>query len=120
MTPQQLRARLARQAQAVSRFCRPLLRSIDTRDLALQLRAASASAACNHRAAGRARSRREFVAKLGVAQEEADEAVFWLEHLVGCEAVSASDVSALLTESRELSAILTRSYTTARQNADKL
>ena len=119
MTPHELRARLARHAREVSQFCRPLLRSLETRDAALQLQAASTSAAANHRAAGKARSRREFVAKLGVAQEEADEAVFWLEHLVGSHAVPEASVTPLLAESRELTAILTRSYLTARERSGK-
>jgi hypothetical protein len=49
-----------------------------------------------------------------VAQEEADEAVFWLEFLVGSDAVPVGDVRPLLTEARELRSILVRSYTTAR------
>jgi hypothetical protein len=60
------------------------------------------------------RSRKEFVAKLGVAQEEADEALFWLEQLVGSEEVSAEVVEPLVKEGSELTAILTSSYTTAR------
>jgi len=114
MTPAQLRTRLASCAQRTSAFCRPLLRRIDTRDTALQLKAASSSAAANHRAAGRARSRREFVAKLGIAQEEMDETVFWLEHLVGSGEVESHDAESLLAEARELAAILTASFTTAR------
>jgi four helix bundle protein len=105
-------------AQDTARFCRPLLRQLDTRDTALQLKRAATSAAANHRAAGRARSRREFVAKLGLAQEEADEAVFWIEHLVGSDAVPA-EVGPLLAEGRELLSILTRSYTTARDRVGR-
>ena len=118
MTPGQLRTRLAVYAQDTARFCRPLLRQLDTRDTVLQLKRAATSAAANHRAAGRARSRREFVAKLGLAQEEADEAVFWLEHLVGSDAVPATEVGPLLAEGRELLAILTTSYTTARERTE--
>jgi four helix bundle protein len=87
---------------------------LDTRGAALQLKASSTSAAANHRAARKARSRREFVAKLGVAQEEADEAVFWLEHLTGTGSVPEPDAAPLLQEAREVAAILTRSFTTAR------
>lgn len=100
-------------AQEVARFSRPLLESLDTRDAALQLRSASSSAAANHRSAGKARSRREFVAKLGVAREEADECVYWLEHLIGSDAVRAGDVAVLLQEGKELAAILSASYRTA-------
>lgn len=117
MRPDELRDRLALFAQEVARFSRPLLGSPDTRDAVLQLRSASASAAANHRSAGKARSRREFVAKLGVAREEADEAVFWLEHLIGSEAIPASAVFAILREAKELAAILAASYRTAAARA---
>jgi four helix bundle protein len=113
MTPAELRDRLAVFAQEVARFGRPLLHATDTREAALQLKAASSSAAANHRAAGKARTRREFVAKLGIAREEADEAVFWIEHLVGSDAVSAPAAASILREGKELASILAASYRTA-------
>ena len=72
--------------------------------------------AANYRAACRGRSRREFIAKLGVAVEEADETVFWLELI---ERTGLSPSAALKTvrgEAQELRAILARSHRTARQN----
>jgi four helix bundle protein len=109
-----LLARLAAYARDTAVFCRPLLSTLHTRDAALQLKASSSSAAANHRAARKARSRREFVAKLGIAQEEADEAVFWFEHLAATGSVAESDAAPILQEAREVAAILTRSFTTAR------
>jgi four helix bundle protein len=114
MAPYDLRVRLAAFARDAAVFARPRLARLDTRDAALQLKASSSSAAANHRAARKARSRREFVAKIGVAQEEADEAVFWLEHLVATGSTAEPEAAPLLQEARELAAILTRSYTTAR------
>lgn len=114
MTPDELRNRLAAFAHAVARFCRPLLTRVDARNTLLQLESASSSAAANYRAAGRARSRREFIAKLGLAREEADEAVFWLDHLVESGIIAAEDVSSLRREARELLLILSKSYSTAR------
>ena len=77
------------------------------------LRAGTAVAA-NYRAACRARSKPEFVAKIGVVSEEADESVFWLELMVESGLVKAKLMEALLKEARELSAIFTASYNTAR------
>jgi four helix bundle protein len=114
MTPEELRARLAVFAKAVEGLSRPLLAGIETRDPALQLRRASSSAAANHRAAGRGRSHAEFTSKLGVALEEADEALFWLEHLNDCQLAPADQLTPLLKEGRELVAILTTSTHTAR------
>jgi four helix bundle protein len=79
-----------------------------------QLLRSSSGAAANYRAAGRARSRKEFVAKLGVVNEEADEAVFWLEYIES--ATNGEEHKRLLAEARELRAIFAAAYATARRN----
>ena len=114
MEPQDLRKRLAAFAAAVERFSRPLLHKVETGDAAIQLRRSSTGAASNHRAAGRGRSHAEFTAKLSVALEEADESLFWLEHLVGCGLAPEQQLNKLIPESKELVAILTASVRTAR------
>lgn len=111
MTPQELRRRLAVFARDAEAFSRPLLDSLVTRDTSLQLRRAASGAAANHRAAGRGRSRAEFISKLTTSLEEADEALHWLEYLRDCGLASNP---ALLAEASELVAILTRSVDTAR------
>jgi four helix bundle protein len=70
--------------------------------------------AANYRAACRGRSKAEFVAKLGVVAEEADECVFWLEMLIDCEIIPAAKVQDILKEARELTAIFSASQHTAR------
>jgi len=114
MTPDELRDRLATYAREVTRFARPLLTSLETRDAAGQLMRAAASAAANHRAAGRARSHAEFTSKIGVALEEIDESQFWLEHLHACRLADPAAMRPLLEEVRQLVAILTTSNATAR------
>jgi len=120
MTPQELRARLAVFAIAIERFSRPLLGAIETRDAATQLRRAASSAAANHRAAGRGRSRAEFVSKLGLALEEADETLFWLEYLDESGLAPGKALAPLLREAREVVAILTTSTHTARSRPPSL
>jgi four helix bundle protein len=71
--------------------------------------------AANYRAAGRARSHKEFVSKLGVANEEADEAVFWIEHIESTYLGSGLKIDRLKSEAQELRAIIARSYATARR-----
>jgi four helix bundle protein len=71
----------------------------------------------NYRATSRARSRAEFVAKLAVAVEEADEAVYWLELACRIDAVAPGRVEPLLREAKELRAMLAASSKTARHNA---
>jgi four helix bundle protein len=70
----------------------------------------------NYRAAGRARSRAEFIAKLGIAVEEADESVGWFELVARLEMSKEPELSWLLRESKELRAILGRSQKTAKEN----
>jgi four helix bundle protein len=86
------------------------------RNAADQLSDCAASAAANYRAACRARSRAEFIAKLGTVVEEADEVVYWLEYIAETGLRPHSELSALLDESRQLRAIFAASYGTARHN----
>ena len=77
------------------------------------LRSATGMAA-NYRAAGRSRSKAEFLAKLGVVIEEADETVFWLEMLLDSGLVRAKRLEKLQAEANELLAIFAASRRTAR------
>jgi len=77
------------------------------------LRAGTAVAA-NYRAACRGRSRAEFIAKLGVVVEEADESVFWREVLDESGIVDHAAIKDLLEEARELLSIFAASHKTAR------
>ena len=86
------------------------------RSIADQLQNAATSAAANYRAAARARSRAEFVAKLGIVNEESDEAVYWLELMRDSNVGDRRQVGLLLPEAVELRAIFAASYRTARRN----
>jgi len=79
----------------------------------------SASAAANHRAAGRARSHAEFTSKLGLALEECDESLFWLEHMRDCHIADERPLAPVLNEARSLVAILTTSHKTARRRESR-
>lgn len=79
-----------------------------------QLLRCGTSVGANYRAACRGRSEAEFVAKLGVVIEEADESGFWMELLIEGNLVAEAKVKALLEESSELVAIFTASVRTTR------
>lgn len=79
-----------------------------------QLLRSATGIAANYRAAGRSRSKAEFVAKIGVVVEEADETVFWLEMLAESGIVRPEKLANLLAEATELVAIFTASRKTAR------
>jgi four helix bundle protein len=86
------------------------------RALASQIVRSGTSVAANYRAACRARSTADFIAKMGIVEEEADETLFWLELLEESELVSASKLPAIKQEANELNAITVASIKTARRN----
>jgi four helix bundle protein len=73
-----------------------------------QLIRAATSVGANYRSACRARSRAEFAAKLGVAVEEADESLYWLQLVRDGKLLPENKLSLLLKEADELTAILAR------------
>jgi four helix bundle protein len=84
-----------------------LPRTISGRAIGNQLVRCGTSVGANYRAACRSRSRAEFAAKLGVVAEEADETVYWLELLRDGKLLSDEEVSEILREANELTAIFT-------------
>ena len=101
-------------ALRVLRLYRSLPRTEEARILGSQLLRSSTSIGANYRAACRGRSSAEFVAKLGVVLEEADETVFWLELLQEGTIFPAGKLRDLLQEANELVSIFVSSVRTAR------
>ena len=79
-----------------------------------QLLRAGTSVGANYRAACRARSQADFISKIGVVEEEADETVYWLELLIEAGVFPAANVQELLDEANELTAIFAASGRTAK------
>lgn len=79
-----------------------------------QILRSATSMAANYRAAGRSRSKAEFIAKLGVVVEEADETVFWLELLADSGIVPTDKMRELLSEANQLVLIFSASRSTAK------
>jgi four helix bundle protein len=84
--------------------------------IANQLGRCASSVAANYRAACRARSQAEFIAKIGIVEEEADESVFWIDMLPETNNSTREVIKPHLNEARELTAIFTSSSKTAKQN----
>jgi four helix bundle protein len=80
-----------------------------------QLLRSATGVAANYRAAGRSRSRAEFIAKIGIVVEEADETVFWLEMLGDSGLVRPRKLEKILAEANELLAIFAAARRTARR-----
>ena len=81
-----------------------------------QLIRSGTSVGANYRAVCQGRSRAEFIAKLGIVVEEADECVYWLELIIQGELLPRQSVQALHQEADELTAIFISSLNTARKN----
>ena len=86
------------------------------RALASQIVRSGTSVAANYRAACRARSTADFIAKMGIVEEESDETLFWLELLEESELVSAAKLAAVKQEANDLIAITIASIKTTRRN----
>ena len=115
MTPKELKDRTKRFAVDIIRLCRELPTTIDGNHVGHQLIRCGTSVAANYRASCRARSRAEFIAKLGTVEEEADETLFWIEIAVDSKLVSIERARALLKEADELTAIFVASLKTAKR-----
>ena len=110
-----LRDRTKQFALRILKVCNSLPNSEAARAISRQLLRSATSVAANYRAVGRARFQAEFVAKIGIVVEEADESVFWLELLVDGGIVTKSRLDGLITEANELVSIFVASQKTARR-----
>jgi four helix bundle protein len=115
--PEEFRNRTKAFALRVIRLFRSLPYRTDTQVLGKQLLRCGTSVAANYRAVCRARSKAEFIARIGIVAEEADEAVLWMELLTESGIIKPEKTEALLKEAKELAAILTASQQTARKSA---
>jgi len=87
------------------------------RAVANQLVRSGTSVGANYRAACRARSRAEFIARIGTVEEEADETAFWLELIIDGKLLPEPRIRSLLDEANEIIAIMASSYISAARNA---
>lgn len=119
MDASELRDRTKRFAVAVIRFAKTNIPKDPINDeIASQLTDAAGSVAANYRAVCRARSRADFINKLGIAIEEVDESALWLEILADAAICRREATTPLWQEADELTRIFVRSRETARANRE--
>lgn len=111
---QQLKDRTKMFALRVIRMSDALPKTRAATVITNQILRSATSVAANYRAVGRARSKAEFVAKIGVVLEEADETVFWLEMLAESGIVKPAKLRELLDEANQLVLIFSASRKTAK------
>lgn len=112
----ELRQRTFRYALRVMGFCRSLPDTWEAREVGRQLLRAGMGTSANYWSCCRGRSDAEFIAKLGVAEDEAAESVMWLMLILQGGIREDATTSDLLGEGREITAILSKSHKTAREN----
>jgi len=117
MAEDALKARTRHFALEVIRFVEGLPRTRTADVVGRQLAKSGTSVGANYRAAYRARSQPEFVAKLGIVEEEADESIYWTELLVDARlAPENATVAALIDEANQILAMTVASIRTARRH----
>jgi len=116
MTPDKLKQRTKQFSLRAIHVVESLPKTLTADVLGRQLLRSATSVGANYRSACRARSKADFVSKVGIAIEEADEALYWLELLVEARLLPEQRLAALLAEGNEIVAILTASSQTAKRN----
>src|SRR6267143_5662031 len=116
MNAQDLKERTKKFALRVMRLVDALPDTPKGRAVASQLVRSGMSVAANYRAACRGHSHAEFISKIGVAEEEADETVLWWELIVEDKLLPEEKIAPLLKEANELTAIMATSYISASRN----
>lgn len=113
-----LRSRTKAFAIRIVKLFRALPRRQDAYVVGKQLLRSGTSVAANYRAVCRARSRAEFIAKMGIVVEEVDETLFWLEIMSETEIMPTKRLNSLVAEAAELLRIFSSSRKTAQSRAD--
>ena len=114
MDQEEMKKRTKDFAKRVINLCRQLPETREGRLIANQVFRSGTSVGANYRAACRARSKADFIAKLGIVLEETDESLYWLEILSETQIVKADLLEPLMEEASELVAIFVTSLKTAK------
>ena len=117
MTEKELLDRTKTFALRVIKLVNALPANTAGRTIGGQLLRSGTSVAANYRAACRGRSKAEFIAKLGIVEEEADESCLWLELIIESKLMEEKLALPLLKEARELTAIMAASKMSARRRS---
>lgn len=111
----EFRARTKSFALRVIRLVQALPKNSVADVLGRQLLRAGTSVGANYRASCRAKSSRDFVAKMAIVEEEADECIYWMELMIDAKLIKASLLTNLIQEANELLSMVVASIRTARK-----
>ena len=119
MTTNELELRTKNFSLLVIDLVEKLPNSISIRAVANQIVRSGTSVGANYRAVCRARSDREFVAKMNIVLEEADETLFWIEIIMAKQWISNSELEVVWKEGNELTAIFVSSLKTVNDRINR-
>jgi four helix bundle protein len=114
MNAEEFKSRIKTYALRIIRLVEALPKTRTSEVIGKQLLRSATSVGANYRAACRARSQADFVAKMGIVEEECDESVYWMELLVESDQIKKSLVEELLCEANEILSMVVASLKTAR------
>ena len=114
MNEAEMKRRTKEFAKEIVRLCRKLPSDREGRLIGNQIFRSGTSVGANYRSACRARSTADFVSKLAIVEEEADETLFWLELIEEMRILDSDFIGSLMEESDEIIAIMVASIKTAR------
>ncbi|HCX89474.1 MAG: four helix bundle protein [Deltaproteobacteria bacterium CG12_big_fil_rev_8_21_14_0_65_43_10] len=120
MNSQELKDRTKRFALKVIQSVETLPKHQAGNVIGRQLLRSATSVGANYRAACRARSRADFISKMGIVEEEADETIYWLELLVESGLINKEAIEDLIKEANELTAIFTAACKSAKAKKPRL
>jgi four helix bundle protein len=115
MTPDEMKARTRAFALRIIRLAESLPNTPTANVIRNQILRCGSSVGANYRAACRGKSKPDFVSKMGIVEEEADETMYWIELLIDAGIVKRSRVADLLEEANEILSITVSSIKTARR-----
>jgi len=118
MNPIELKTRTKAFAVRVIKLVDKLPDSRASNAIARQMVRSGMSVGANYRAACRAKSRADFIAKLGIVEEECDETVYWMELLVESGKMKLDAITGLMNEATQILAIIVASINTTRSRGN--
>ena len=116
MNEAEMKDRTKKFAKEVVKLCRKMPNDMEGGLIGNQIFRSGTSVAANYRAACRARSTADFISKLAIVEEEADETLFWLELITEMKIIDNECTDFLMKENNEIIAIIVASIKTARKN----
>ena len=116
MNKEEFKTRTKKYAVQIIKFVQTLPKDSTSAIISRQLVRCGTSVGANYRASCRAKSRADFIAKIGIVEEETDETLYWFELLIETEIVCSDDVGNIMAEGNEILSIVVSSIRTAKAN----